>query len=178
MIIISLGCNVNGWIKFNYPTFIAAHDLLNAFNIRVLNSSRIYLTEPYGVTGQPCFINSAVLVQSSLPPFSLLAVLKQIEAIAGRRPGKKWGPRPLDLDIIDYKGLTLSAAKALTGDFMHNKRDLILPHPGIAFRPFVLQPIHDIAPFWHHPLTGLTAAQMLRRLPANSPGKIIKSFDA
>ena len=178
MIIISLGSNVTGWIKNRSSEILAAYEQLKFFNIKVLKQSSLYLTEPFGFTDQPEFTNSAILIQTSLSPFNLLTVIKKIEAIAGRRPAKKWGPRILDLDIIDYNGFSLNSCKSGCADFTHARKKLELPHPGIAFRPFVLRPLMDIAPYWHHPISGLTAAQMLKRLPHGSPGKILKTVDA
>lgn len=177
MIIISLGSNVSGSFKFSSQNIPSACDLLQSFNIRILDRSRNYLTEPYGVCNQPAFTNSAVLVQTSLSPYNLLTVIKKIETIAGRRPAKRWAARIVDLDIVDYNGLSLNYVKVPCGDFTHHNNRLVLPHPGIAQRPFVLQPIMDIAPFWHHPITGLTAAQMLNRLPRNAPGKILEVLE-
>jgi 2-amino-4-hydroxy-6-hydroxymethyldihydropteridine diphosphokinase len=178
MIIISLGSNVTGWIKNDSSPVLTAYELLKQFNIKVLRQSFLYLTEPFGPIDQAEFTNSAISIQTSLSPLNLLTVLKRIEAIAGRRPSKKWGPRVLDLDVIDYNGFFLNRSQSRCVDFMHGRKNLVLPHPGIPFRPFVLRPIMDIAPFWHHPATGLTAAQMLRQLPINSPGKILKIIDA
>ncbi len=176
MVIISLGSNVTGGSEFSSQAILLAYHLLRSFNIRILDRSRFYLTEPYGVTDQPAFTNSAISVQTSISPYNLLTVIKKIEAIAGRKPAKRWTARIIDLDIIDYKGLSLNYVKGGRGDFTHYTSRLVLPHRGIAQRPFVLQPIIDIAPYWHHPVTGLTAAQMLKRLPLNAPGKIIKAI--
>lgn len=174
MIIISLGSNVTGSYKISSQTILSAYELLQSFNIRILNKSRFYLTEPFGVTNQPAFTNSAIVAETSYSPYNLLTVIKKIETIAGRKPAKRWAARIIDLDIVDYNGLSLNYVKVHCGDFTHCKNKLRLPHPGIAQRPFVLQPIIDIAPFWHHPVTGLTAVQMLKRLPINASGKILK----
>jgi 2-amino-4-hydroxy-6-hydroxymethyldihydropteridine diphosphokinase len=177
MVIISLGSNVTGDSEFSSQAIHSACNQLKSFSIRILDSSRFYLTEPYGVTDQPAFTNSAILIQTSLSPHNLLTLIKRIEAIAGRRPAKRWTARIIDLDIIDYKGLALNYVKDCHTDFTNYASRLILPHPGIADRPFVLQPIMDIAPFWHHPVNGLTAAQMLKRLPRNAPGRILRALD-
>lgn len=174
MVIISLGSNETGGFQICSQAIHSACNQLKSFNIRILERSHLYLTEPYGVTNQAAFTNAAITAQTNLSPYNLLAVIKKIEANAGRKPGKKWGPRVIDLDIIDYKGILLNSAEVGCGDFTHYSPKLTLPHPGIAKRPFVLQPIVDIAPFWHHPETGLTASQMLKRLPMNSPGSVIK----
>ena len=178
MIIISFGSNETVDCNSALQGILKAYALLESCNVRILKRSRFYLTEPYGVTSQPEFTNSAISIQTSLSPHSLLRVVKKIEAIAGRRPGKKrWAVRVIDLDIIDYNGLSLTCPKSGCVDFTHVPGNLILPHPGIPYRPFVLQPIVDIAPFWHHHISGLTASQMLKRLPRNAPGKILKMIE-
>jgi len=111
-----------------------------------------------------------------MPADALLQVLKRIEAQAGRLSANKhfpaahrWGPRPLDLDIVSYKdvirnwsmGLPISGAK------------LILPHPRAHERAFVLRPLMDIAPRWHHPVLGLTPAAFLKRRSVRETGAVI-----
>lgn len=177
MVIISLGSNVTGDGKLSSQAIHAACNQLKSFGIKILSTSRFYLTEPYGVTAQPAFTNSAILIQTSLSPNNLLTVIKRIEAIAGRRRAKRWSARIIDLDIIDYNGVSLNYVKNLRPNAAVRPPKLILPHPGVAHRPFVLRPIMDIAPFWHHPVNGMTAAQMLKRLPMNAQGKVLKVLD-
>ena len=93
---------------------------------RVLRVSRLYETAPWGVRNQPSFLNLALALDTPLAPRDLLAALKEMEAAAGRTAGPRWGPRPLDLDMND---------QALT-----------IPHPRLAERRFVLQPLADIWP--------------------------------
>ena len=88
----------------------------------------------------------------------LQARLHEIEHLAGRLRTERWGPRTLDLDLIDYHGLIRRDAPP------------VLPHPGIAARIFVLAPIAEIAPHWRHPETHLTAAEMLQRLDQQGEG--------
>lgn len=103
--------------------------------VRRLRASSLYRTPPWGLTAQPDFINAVAALETDLPPLQLLEDLQQLEAGAGRiREGERWGPRTLDLDILHIEGLTRSAP------------DLILPHPRIAQRAFVLLPLHELAP--------------------------------
>jgi 2-amino-4-hydroxy-6-hydroxymethyldihydropteridine diphosphokinase len=86
----------------------------------------------------------------------LLRTFKQLERAAGRRFGRHWGPRPLDLDIIDVRGTVLNWPP------LHRVRGgLILPHPEMAARAFVLVPLKEIAPHWHHPGLHRTIDQLL-----------------
>jgi len=117
---------------------------------RVLARSRLYDTAPVG-PGQSRYLNLAVRYRTALSPMGLLVELKRLEARAGRRPGRRWGPRPLDIDILDYGGRRLRS------------RWLSLPHPRAARRAFVLAPACDIAPHWR-PAGRATAARLLARL--------------
>ena len=96
-------------------------------------------------------------------PGSLLAAVKDIERRGGRVPTFRNGPREIDVDILDLRGLVRAG------------RHPILPHPRMAERRFVLAPLEEIAPGWVHPVTGLTAKQMLRRLPAKPGVRKIRS---
>jgi 2-amino-4-hydroxy-6-hydroxymethyldihydropteridine diphosphokinase len=95
-----------------------------------------------------------------MTPEALLERLQRLERLAGRVHSEKWGPRPLDLDIIDFDGLI-------------RQEPPVLPHPGIPQRPFVLAPITEIAPRWRHPILRKTAAQMLEQLKGQSEGAIL-----
>lgn len=113
--------------------------------------SRVRLTPALGPAGRG-FANAVALVASDLDPTALLARLKQVERDFGRRAGRRWGPRILDLDII------LWSQGAWGGD------GLIVPHPEFRRRRFVLEPLADIAPAWRDPITGATVRQLLHRL--------------
>jgi 2-amino-4-hydroxy-6-hydroxymethyldihydropteridine diphosphokinase len=103
-----------------------------------------------------------------------LRLLKQIEAQAGRRGGRPWGPRTLDLDIIDYKGMTRNWSgnrKTMPRVWV---RPLVLPHPQLELRPFVLRPLLDIAPNWRHPVLKLSAEELWRRVKKQGQGSVQK----
>ncbi len=101
---------------------------------RVVAVSPLYETAPWGVTDQPPFLNLAVALDTRLDPLNLLIELKALEQRAGRVPGPRWGPRPLDIDILLYDDLHL------------DDPDLVIPHPRMLERRFVLQPLGDIWP--------------------------------
>jgi 2-amino-4-hydroxy-6-hydroxymethyldihydropteridine diphosphokinase len=103
-------------------------------DIRLLARSRNYATEPWGKTDQDWFVNAAIGVATELAPRELLARCKEIEQRMGRVVTEKWGPRVIDLDLLVYRDTTLSDP------------DLVLPHPHIGARAFVLAPLMDIAP--------------------------------
>ena len=125
--------------------------------LRLIKVSSLLETEPFGNKNQPNFVNAVVVIDTALAAESLLRRLHMIERSAGRRRAKRWGPRTLDLDIIDYHGLV----KTQKGP---HQKALVLPHPGIAERSFVLEPIAEIAPRWRHPITHKTASVMIQKL--------------
>ncbi len=116
--------------------------------------SRWYETAPDGgPTGQPTYLNGAAVVETSLGPQSVLEVLQQIESDLGRRRSVRWGPRTVDLDLLLYDRVVLDDAPSL-----------VLPHPRMAQRRFVLEPAAEVAGSMVHPTTGLTISRLLDRL--------------
>lgn len=96
-------------------------------------ASSLYHTAPWGVTDQPAFLNAAVLARTSLEPRELLTQTQAIERAMGRAPGLRWGPRPIDIDLL------------WVGDVALATPELTLPHPGLFQRGFVLLPLAEIA---------------------------------
>ena len=127
-----------------------------AASLAVDRLSTIRSTPALGPAGRS-FANAAALVRSELDPLELLARLKQVEREFGRRPGRRWGPRVLDLDILLWSEGAFEAS------------GLVIPHPEFRGRTFVLEPLAEIAPGWRDPITGLTVRQLLHRLRAPRP---------
>jgi 2-amino-4-hydroxy-6-hydroxymethyldihydropteridine diphosphokinase len=120
---------------------------------RVTALSHFYETEPVGGVPQDNFYNAAACIATKLPPRELLERLKRIEVeVFHRVPSGHWGPRSLDLDILFY------------GDLILTSEQLVIPHPRLAERRFVLQPLADIAPSLVHPSLGSSIAQLLASL--------------
>ncbi len=162
MILVALGSNRNGPWGSPQQTVARALAHLGRSGLRVRKASRLVVTAPFGRTDQPPFVNAVAEVQTDLNPEDLLRKLHAIERLAGRRRTLRWGPRTLDLDLIDYNGL-----------IRRKPHRPILPHPGIPERIFVLAPILEIAPLWRHPQTKRTAAQMLKRLEPHGEGALL-----
>lgn len=116
--------------------------------------SSYLVTEPYGVTDQPDFLNACLKMQTLLYPEELLKELNQIEKEAGRERIIHWGPRTLDLDILLYDDIVLE------------EDDLCIPHVEMHKRSFVLEPLAEIAPYKRHPVYGKTVREMLEEIQA------------
>lgn len=110
--------------------------------VEVVAVSRVYETDPVGGPEQEPYLNAVVAVDTSLDARGLLEVARALETVAGREPDPtrrvRWGPRELDVDVL------------LVGDVHVDEADLVVPHPRISKRPFVLAPLSDVAP--EHPL--------------------------
>lgn len=116
--------------------------------------SSYLVTEPYGVTDQPDFLNACLKLRTLLYPEELLKELNRIEKEAGRERIIHWGPRTLDLDILLYDDIVLE------------EDDLCIPHVEMHKRGFVLEPLAEIAPYKRHPVYGKTVREMLEEIQA------------
>lgn len=143
-------------------------------NLRITNASGLYSTAPVGGKGlQPRYLNAVVQATCKLPPMQLLRLLKRIERETGRRQRGLNAPRPLDLDILDYRGQCIGRrVPHVRGHAKAQRRPtLMLPHPELHRRRFVLEPLLEIRPHWMHPVLGRSARQLGSRLP-RPPGSI------
>jgi 2-amino-4-hydroxy-6-hydroxymethyldihydropteridine diphosphokinase len=102
--------------------------------------------------------------------------LKGIERAAGRRGGSPWGPRSLDIDILDHKGLVRHWRRGRPRFARAGRRPLVLPHPWIEKRPFVLRPLLDIAPDWRHPVLKRTARTLWRQAAGAHQGQVMRKL--
>ncbi|MGV8080770.1 MAG: 2-amino-4-hydroxy-6-hydroxymethyldihydropteridine diphosphokinase [Syntrophales bacterium] len=130
----------------------AVRRLAETDGIGFLRRASYYKSEPAGLSDQPWFVNTVAEVRTALPPRELLARLQEIEAAMGRTPGPRWGPRRIDLDILFY------------GRDVVDEDGLVIPHPEMHRRRFVLVPLQEIAPWAIHPAFGVSVAGLMARL--------------
>ena len=157
-VLLAFGSNETGAWGKPEATITRAFAELERHGVRLERVSDIIATAPLGPQPQPAYANAVAAGRTGLGPEALLTLLKALETAAGRRPGPRWGPRPLDIDILVYAGVVRGWDVA--HDPMHPAH-LVLPHPELHKRSFVLEPLLDVAPDWRHPVLGLTAGQML-----------------
>jgi len=131
--LLALGGNV-GDVRDTLERAIAS--LCDGAEVRLLARSSDYATPPWGVADQPPFVNLCIAVETPLPPHGLLARTQAVERALGRERAqeRRWGPRPIDIDLLAYDDVALDDA------------DLTLPHPRLFERAFVLVPLNEIAP--------------------------------
>ncbi|MFY0634376.1 MAG: 2-amino-4-hydroxy-6-hydroxymethyldihydropteridine diphosphokinase [Vannielia sp.] len=169
----AVGSNAPSHIGSPNVTVLSAISAANTESLTILAKSRLFETPAFPAGAGPDFINAAVVAETTLSPEAVLAHLHKIEADHGRVRDRRWGPRTLDLDLIGWgeavrpdrptwrRWARLSPVSAAR----ETPAELILPHPRLAERAFVLVPLLDVAPDWCHPVTGRSVAQMAAALP-------------
>lgn len=155
-IFIGLGANLPSRIGQPKQTLAAALERMPEFGICIEALSSWVSSPAYPPSDQPDFVNGVVRVSTSLSPLELMKALLDIEQEFGRTRQKKWEPRVIDLDLLDYQGCVLSIREDGVG--------VNLPHPHIAERAFVLIPLRELAPEWRHPETSKSIDELIADL--------------
>src|SRR5713226_7643795 len=147
--LLALGGNL-GDVRATLDRAVAA--LCDGPEVRLLARSSDYRTPPWGLADQPAFVNLAIAIETGLPPRALLARAQAVERALGRDRAReqRWGPRPVDIDLIAYDDLALA------------EPDLTLPHPRLLERAFVLVPLAEIAP--ERVIAGIKVRDALARI--------------
>jgi 2-amino-4-hydroxy-6-hydroxymethyldihydropteridine diphosphokinase len=146
---IGFGSNIGDRLKHIQN---AIHALSKTEGITLQEISSVYKTDPVGYETQEPFLNGVAAIQTNLSPLSLLRTLKDIEIAVGRQHRIRWGPREIDLDLLIYGDLRLQTEK------------LVVPHPAMHLRGFVLVPLAEIAPDLVHPVFQETIETLLEHL--------------
>jgi len=159
-VVLALGSNLGDRAR-NLQSSIAA---LKARGVRITRVSSVWETTPVPAD-QPPFLNATITGETTQQPHELLATIKAIEWELGRRPGRRWGPRPIDIDILFY------------GQERVDDADLTIPHGSIAERAFVLAPLADV---WEEalPVFGMTARELLSEVDSTGVKRIALELEA
>lgn len=152
---IGLGSSIAGAWGSPETAVLKAVDRLGAFG-EVTARSGLWRSPAWPEPSDPPFINAAVELQTPMAAAELVRAMHTLEREAGRVRGRRNAPRPLDLDLLDLEGNTITP----TDEF-----GLRIPHPRLGGRAFVLLPLRDVAPRWRHPQTGDDIEGLIRRLP-------------
>jgi len=137
-----------------------AKHLLEKNQIKIINVSSIYETFSWPNKNHPKFYNVVIKIITSLKPIKLFLVIKNIEKKLGRKKAKANTPRTCDIDILDYKGLNLNLRV--------NNNELLIPHPRLHSRNFVLFPLFEIEKKWKHPLKKTKIQDLIEKLDNSS----------
>jgi len=170
--LVALGSNATEREHSNVQLLKQAVAEIKAEGLVTLRLSRLFSTPAFPAGAGPDFVNAALVVESPLPPEGVLAILHRVEARMGRVRRERWGQRVIDLDLLasgdrvlpDEAALRDWMALPLTEQMRRAPDRLILPHPRMHERGFVLVPLADVAPDWRHPLTGQSVREMLAAL--------------
>ena len=155
--LIALGANVDGAWGPPEQTLHQCLSHLGEQGFSDIQMSPLYLTKAHGAVRQPPYLNAVLQAMCTITPSQAIDVFKKTEKKSGRRLVGRNGPRPLDMDLLDFAGRIVNWGAG------HPRPKLVLPHPLLAERAFVLVPLADLVPEWRHPVLGMTARQLLIR---------------
>jgi len=180
--ILALGGNAVSNVGDPNATLTFSLKALSERGVIILRESSRYVTPAFPKGAGPDFVNAVALIDSKHKPAELLEILHEIEALCGRVRETRWGQRTLDLDLIAvgervlpsdelylrWKNLPLDKQMELAPE------ELILPHPRLQDRAFVLVPLLELLPDWKHPVSGLSVREMVDMLPESDRNEVVR----
>lgn len=180
--IIALGANLHSSTATPMETLSLSLKLFKDESVNVTAVSDWYQTPAFPIGSGPDYVNAAASLETILTAEQLLLELARIEAELGRVRKDRWGARVCDLDLISYGESVLPNVETfkkwhslpLEAQMRETPESLILPHPRLQDRAFVLIPMRDVAPDWVHPVTGETLNELIDVLPAKDVSDIVK----
>ena len=172
--LVALGGNISGAGGSPAETLRAAMAALEDSALTVEAASRLYSTPCYPAGAGPDYVNSAAVLSGARSAEDLLSFLHAIETRFGRERRQRWEPRTLDIDLIAFGNAVLPDLATFLRwrdmpedeQLRRTPEELVLPHPRLQDRAFVLVPLAEAAPDWRHPASGLTVREMKEALPA------------
>jgi len=172
-VLLALGANLPG--RWGDPLTALRRVVVELANagLRLMAASHIYTTTPLGPGRQAPYLNAVLMLESHLAPAALLRLLKGLERRAGRRFAPRWGPRCLDIDVLDYAGRRVGRPSR-----RRERGRLVLPHPELHSRAFVLVPLLEIAPHWRHPVLGVAGRTLLARIAPRKRAGVLQTLDS
>ena len=173
-VLVALGGNLPSSVGPPQATLDFALANLRLLANTVVRKSKYFVTPCFPAGYGPDYVNAAIEFNFTGESHGLLQILHQVESLFGRARETRWGGRVLDLDLLafgdevapDMKGYSQWRDKPLDQQMKQTPEELILPHPRMQDRAFVLGPLMDIAPGWRHPVSGRTVREMFASLPA------------
>ncbi|UTW57062.1 2-amino-4-hydroxy-6-hydroxymethyldihydropteridine diphosphokinase [Kordiimonas sp. SCSIO 12603] len=166
-ILLGLGGNLPSGQRSPLQTVRESIELMQKLNIEITSVSPFFETEPVPASGQPNFINAAVIGNTTHRCDVLLGLIKELEVKLGRQPAERWSARTIDIDILAYGDSVFPNIKAWQ-DVVNDAdpaailAEPVVPHPRLHKRAFVLAPLSEIAGKWKHPVLGQTVKEMMK----------------
>lgn len=178
---VALGSNATSSAGSPEKTLLVAKQAISCDSVKLLAESRLFRTPAFPKGNGPDFVNAVLKIETRLSAEAFLAHLHAVEAQFERVRETRWGARTLDLDLLDFGGAVLPDADAvqawidmpLERQAKETPDRLLLPHPRVQDRAFVLIPLADLAPDWVHPLTGARLAMLLEALPEAEKREVV-----
>jgi 2-amino-4-hydroxy-6-hydroxymethyldihydropteridine diphosphokinase len=181
-VLVALGSNSSDNLADTVCVVDRAIEMLLRKSIKLSNKSQFYQTPAFPMGAGPDFINCVLAAETELSPDELLSDFHAIEADLGRVRVNRWEQRVIDIDLLCYEDLVKPnedvvkswIGMALSDQMERTPEQMLLPHPRIQDRPFVLVPMRDVAPDWVHPILGKTTVEMCDALPDDDVDEIRK----